>query len=487
MNQRYLKIAYLCASACLTMAACAPNHDDEPTVTPDEPIVPPVTSQFGLERQDVLDYFSNALKGSTDPFDTSESLAIEDIDKAQAYVWDLWATSVRRAQGEKLPTLSSHYKLDCWEDISTPDAIWKVPEGNMNIFYGSKDTRPSDGYPLFLFLHGSGQDAQSEWTTCLGWAQTFSDGPSAYFVPKSPQGGTGTRWFQPSKQEKWEQLLRQALVSDKINPDKIYVAGISEGAYGSQMLASFYADYLAGAGPIAGGQFLSDCPPENLANVAFSLQTGELDTNYGRNLLTQKVNDQLNDLQAAHPGYYTHLVELQAGKGHGCDYTKTTPWLINYTRNATPKYLYWENFGLGDINDEPRRYRDAFYNLYIVEPSDDRSDAMRRTAYEMTITGNTIDLTVNNVTLTTDEPVTPSTGTINIGVKKTKTPATQGKIRVYLSNDLVNLSQPVTINVNGVQKFNGAVQPTNGNLVESCRIFFDPMRVFPASVEVSVN
>ena len=74
------------------------------------------------------------------------------------------------------------------------------------------------------------------------------------------------------------------------------------------MLASFYADYLAGAGPIAGGQLLSDCPPENLANVAFSLQTGELDTNYGRNLLTQKVNDQLNDLQAAHPGYYTHLV-----------------------------------------------------------------------------------------------------------------------------------------------------------------------------------
>ncbi len=112
---------------------------------------------------------------------------------------------------------------------------------------------------------------------------------------------------------------------------------------------------------------------------------------------------------------------------------------------------------------------------------------MRRTAYEMTITGNTIDLTVNNVTLTTNEPVTPSTGTINIGVEKTKTPATQGKIRVYLSNELVNLSQPVTINVNGVQKFTGNVQPSTDNLVESCRIFYDPMRVFPASVEVSVN
>lgn len=90
MNQRYFKIAYLCASACLTMAACAPSHDDEPPAAPQEPTVPPVTSQFGLERQDVLDYFSNALKGTTDPFDTAEAIAPEDIDKAQAYVWDLW-------------------------------------------------------------------------------------------------------------------------------------------------------------------------------------------------------------------------------------------------------------------------------------------------------------------------------------------------------------------------------------------------------------
>lgn len=488
MNHRYLKIGYLSAAVCFTLTACASTHDDDEfSVVPQDPTEVPTTTQYGMERQSVLDYFSNALKGATGEYGESVALPKEDIEAAKKYVWDIWATSVRRASGERLPTLSSHYKLDDWGDVTTPDANWKVPEGTMSIFYGSKGESPAAGYPLFLYLHGSGDDANNEWTTNLSWAQYYNDGPSAYFVPKSPQGGTGVRWFQPSKQEKWEQMLRQALSSGKIDPNKVYFMGISEGAYGSQRLASFYADYLAGAGPIAGGEFLKNCPPENLANIAFTLQTGALDESYGRALLTGKVNSELNDLEAAHPGYYVHNVELQAGKGHSCDYTKTTPWLVNYTRNATPKYVYWENFGMGDINGEPRRYRETFYNLQIVEPSDDRSDDMRRTAYEMTINGNTIDLTVNNVTLTETEPASLSTGTVNIGVAKAKTPATYGKIRVWLDNALVDLSQPVVVKVNGVEKFNGLVEPSTGDLVESCSLFYDPQRVFPASVEVSVN
>lgn len=489
MRHRILKpVMGLCAFTGIAMTACASDHHDNDTpLPPAEPEEPVMTGKFGLERQEVLDYFAAALNNEPAQFDNRLIIKHEDIGGGKNYVWELWSTAVRRASGEKLPTLSSHYKLSSWADIKTPDGIWKVPEGDMDIFYGTKGSRPADGYPLFLFLHGSGADPQAEWTACLGHAEAFADGPSAYFLPKSPQGGTGTRWFQPSKQEKWERLLRQALVSDKINPEKIYFIGISEGAYGSQRLASFYADYLAGAGPIAGGEFLSNCPPENLANTAFCLQTGALDKSYARDLLTAKVSTLLDGLQAAHPGYYTHKVDLQPGYGHGCDYYQTTPWLLNHTRKATPKYVYWENFGMGDINDEPRRYRDTFYNLRIIEPSDDRSDPMVRTAYEMTITGNVINLTVNNVTLTTDEPATPPTGNVNIGVQKTTTPATTGKIRIYLGDELIDLSQPVTVNVNGTEKFNGTVEPNTYDLVESCRIFFDPLRLFPASVDVTVQ
>lgn len=263
--------------------------------------------------------------------------------------------------------------------------------------------------------------------------------------------------------------------------------GISEGAYGSQRLASFYADYLAGAGPIAGGEMLASCPPENLANVAYCHQTGELDTSYGRASLTRKVGDILDELQSKHPGLYVHKVDLQPGKGHGCDYTVTTPWLANHSREANPKYVYWENYGLGGINGEEIRYRDSFYNLYIVEPSDDRDNELYRTVYEMSVRGNTIDLSVNNVTLNLTEQVTVSGWTAEIGVEKAYSPARRGKVRIYLNDNLVDLSKPVKVNVNGEEKFNGIVKPGTRDLVESCAIFYDPSRVFPASVEVSVK
>lgn len=394
---------------------------------------------------------------------------------------------MQRNIAEKLPVLSSHYSLSDWGDIQTPDGTWKLPEGGMKFFYGSKGEKPAAGYPLFLFLHGSGSDAQGEWTTCLSWAQYFREGSSAYFLPKSPQGGTGCRWYQPSRQEKWEQLLKQAFASNDIDPAKIYFMGISEGAYGSQRLASFYADYLAGAGPIAGGELLTSCPPENLANIAYCHQTGELDTSYGRALLTKKVGELLDELQKNHAGHYVHKVDLQPDKGHACDYTVTNPWLVNYTRDANPKYVNWENFGLGGINGEEIRYRDSFYNLYIIEPSDDRTNDLYRTAYEMIITGNTVELTVNNVTLTPSEPASGSGWNINTGVDKTYKPATKGKVKIYLNNNLVDLSKPVIVKVNGAEKFNGIVELDTRNLVESCAIFYDPFRVFPAAVEVSVG
>ncbi len=98
-----------------------------------------------------------------------------------------------------------------------------------------------------------------------------------YFIPQIPNEGEWYRWYQRGKQWAWERLLRQALLRDEIDADKVYFMGISEGAYGSQRLASYYADYLAGAGPMAGGEPLVNAPAENLRNTAFVLRTGQRD------------------------------------------------------------------------------------------------------------------------------------------------------------------------------------------------------------------
>jgi len=109
---------------------------------------------------------------------------------------------------------------------------------------------------------------------------------SLYFIPQIPNEGDYYRWWQVAKQFAWEKLIRQALVEGNVDANRLYVFGISEGGYGSQRLASFYADYWAAAGPMAGGEPLKNAPVENCANIGFSFLTGADDTGFYRNILT---------------------------------------------------------------------------------------------------------------------------------------------------------------------------------------------------------
>lgn len=488
MNKRFL----LCLTLGAALMSCGGKTPDEPNPgggdkpQPDQPVVT-VDDKFGVKGADVLDYYKKALTDGKGEYTTSTPLDMGSYADAKDYVWQIWSTAVSVAESEQLPRMVRNGQIADWASISSPTDSWKVPEGGMWFFYAAKGAKPAAGYPLFMHLHGSSSDSFAEWQVSAAWAQYFKDSPSAYFIPKSPQGGTGVRWYQPSKQAKWERLLRQAFVAGDVDPARVYFMGVSEGAYGSQRLGSFYADYLAGVGPIAGGELLMNCPPENLANTAFCLQTGEYDTAYGRKALTMKVRSYLEGLRGQHPGYYNHRVELQPDMGHGCDYTVTTPWLKGYKRNPSPKYVAWENYGMGGINGEPKRFREGFHNLRVLEASDDRSRDDVRTFYEEKIADNVVDLSVRLVTITTTDPQNPGTGVMNMGVQKVYDPATRGRVRIYLNADLVDLSKPVVVRVNGREAFNGKLQPDMRHMVESCRFYFDPLRLYPAAVDVEVK
>lgn len=100
----------------------------------------------------------------------------------------------------------------------------------MPFYWGYKsDSIPASGLrPMFLYLHGSGPK-DHEWSTGLKLATRFDDAPSIYFIPQIPNEGEYYRWWQKSKQYAWNRLLRQALASGQVDPDRIYMFGISEG------------------------------------------------------------------------------------------------------------------------------------------------------------------------------------------------------------------------------------------------------------------
>ncbi|MDE5971740.1 MAG: hypothetical protein K2G94_03230 [Muribaculaceae bacterium] len=418
----------------------------------------------------IVNYFESYITDRTDaPYKVSTKLKVADLAEARAEVWQAWVKA-----NEADTILPELRPLALRDSLSwtLPDSL--EPNAVMDYFYGFKgDTATVGKLPLFLYLHGSGP-RDAEWDTGFRLAEMFDDSPSVYVVPRIPNEGEYYRWYQKSKQWAWERLFRSALASGKIDPNRIYLFGISEGGYGSQRLASFYADYLAGAGPMAGGEPLKNAPVENLRNVAFSLRTGADDHGFYRDLLTSYTKHALDSVAVENPGYYIHEVELIPGRGHHIDYRVTTPWLKQFSRQPHATRLTWENFEMDG------RYRDGFGNLYVMERSNPNDST--RTLYDMTIAGNTIRLNVQLVTYTTTQ-TDPHWG-IQLKFNKSYTRATEGRVKIYLDEQMVDLTKPVTLIINGHEVFYGRVDLNVENMVNSCAEFFDPERIFPAALDV---
>ena len=426
-----------------------------------------------INEEIISDYFNASLTEDFAGFEDGSIIPVSEIAPAREKVWNIWKDAVNGFSEEKL------IDLEILENRNT--GSWTLPSnlesGNMPYYYGCNAYPTYDAekrYPLFLYMHGSGDKAQ-EWETGIGLCLRRFYKPGIYFVPQIPNAyGEYYRWAIQSKQWAWEKLLRLAFVSDNVDPNKIYFFGISEGAYGSQRLASFYADYLAGAGPMAGGEPLKNAPMENVANIAFSLRTGALDDGFGRNLLTQKALEVADELETAHPGYYNHNIELIEGAGHGIDYVPTTLWLAKYTRDAHPDYVYWENFPMYG------RRREAFYNIKVIENA--TTSSVARACYELKRDGNTINLDAKIVNYSTSY----SQGGIEMYFNKKYSKASKGKLRIYLNEQEYDLSQPVKVVLNGIEIFNGVVTPTLETMVESCALFYDPERLFPAAIDIDI-
>ncbi len=352
-----------------------------------------------------------------------------------------------------------------------PDSL--EPNAKMNFYLGVKGEKPREGYPVFLYLHGSGPRA-AEWATGLALAKHFQDGPSMYIIPQIPQEGAWYRWYQRSKQWAWERILRIVMDMPEVDKNRIYIFGISEGGYGSQRLASFYADYLAGAGPMAGGEPLKNAPVENLGNVAFSFLTGDRDMMFYRYMLTRTTGEKLDSMQNIFPNEYRHRVELIPNRGHSIDYSPTTPWLAQHKRNAQPRHFIWENFEMDGIK------RNAFYNLQVMQ---EEGDAYR-TRYEFTANAedNSIDIKVDAVEYTTTWK-DPRWG-IDMLFSTALSPAKHGHLRVFLSDSLVDTKKKVTIRINGKEMFRGKAKASKKTAQQARELWGDPLRDFHHAVEV---
>ena len=471
-------VTLLTGSLLLLSCGTHPTTEPKPEIKPQKPTKKeqkePEKKEQANISQEMLQFFRSHLAGTKANLPQGV-LTAQQLDQAEQEVWNIWKEANSSDIRKYLPNQTTL-------QISSKSSKWVLPDefdgGNrypavLKFYWGYKGAKPNEGFPLFVYMHGSGSKEQ-EWATGLQLASSFQDGPSLYFIPQIPNVGRLYRWWQSSKQFAWERLFRLSLASGEVDPHRIYIFGISEGAYGSQRLASYYADYLAGAGPMAGGEPLPNAPVENCEHIAFSLRTGANDLDFYRKQFTQKAKEAFDKLEQMHPGKFKHRIEVIPGYGHGIDYRPTTPWLRQYARTAQPKTVHWEDYPVDN------QYRKGFYNL---EPLKRPTNQTERCYYEEEIKGQTIDLRIRIPEYHTTEAT--EMWSLPLSFTRSYTEATGGKIRLYLSRQLVNLDQEITVRLNGKEVYRGVLQPNYSALASSCALFGDPLRIFSAMLELS--
>ncbi len=129
--------------------------------------------------------------------------------------------------------------------------ITKTLEANYLLFLPEGyDPAGEKKWPLMIFLHGAGERGTNLNLVAVHGppklVQTKNDFP---FVLVSPQCAPGQRW----QDDLVLGLLDEILSKHKVDPDRVYLTGLSMGGYGTWSLAVKHPERFAAAAPICGG------------------------------------------------------------------------------------------------------------------------------------------------------------------------------------------------------------------------------------------
>ena len=188
--------------------------------------------------------------------------------------------------------------------------------------------------PMIVLLHGMGGKGDS---TLQRWRKRLND-EFIILCPSYPMGA----WWTLSAEELVLQLIRETKMRIPVDPNRIFLAGLSNGALGTYMIGTFYPDHFAGVIPIAGAisephylHFLI-----NLTNTPIYSIQGQYDPIFPIQF-SYRINKILNDMK--YPlTYREHTEKGSAHGGHFMPESEVPPlveWLNQQTREPYPKVI----------------------------------------------------------------------------------------------------------------------------------------------------
>jgi hypothetical protein len=443
------------------------------------------------------DWFVRRLDGEERPLPGVRTLSAREVADARRALWaDSKAAAIQLGWDKEIAPAPACPKLPSLEEFQALPRDQRpqlpkfepasIPCGGetMPYFLFSRGDRPANGFPLFIQTHGGGntdeklpnphawsvntRDWKNQVSLCL-----FLLPEGLYFVPRMANDNKG-RWWYKHNHIAFDKIIRRAILFREVDPNRIYMMGISEGAYGTESLTPFWADRFAGGCALAGGAGGGE-RFYNLRNTAFCNDTGENDTMFDRIKLARTTHEYLDKLKQADPGGYDHMLFIHPDRGHGIDYQPGPAWIATKTRNPRPAKVCWFNHAV----DGQRRADFSWLSLVKAPERDTLIIAeIDRAASLITVSAR-----INPAELPEDSPIRSSS---------TPPPAdsrplyTGNTLTLHLDDQLVDLDKPVSVSLNGKKVFTGTVERNLAHMAEDIVRHGDPGRVFPARLQLTL-
>jgi len=382
--------------------------------------------------KELRDYFQAAPEARRRKTFSTESntLLARHPATARKLAWSAYRSGWRRKQ------LISDIRASkvAWKHLSMPYAVRSV--GKM----------PEGGWPLFIAMHGGGGAPKhvndSQWAVMQRY---FNDHPERggylYLAPRAPTdawNGFYTDYNVPM----FATLIRQLHLVSNVNPDKVYLMGVSHGGYGAFYLGMKMADRFAAihASAAAPPGNWRDCV--NLRNTVFSCMVGEHDTAHGRVNMVRGFMEGKIRLRGDNRDTYRGEVTIVKDRGHtGMPARDKIADMYSEVRNPIPRHVKWAVDPLIE----------TFYWLRVQTPTRDAE-------VEAVCEDNVVTLTSGNLQ----------------------------SIGVYLDERLIDLAKPVKIVANDRETPHKAT-PTMLTLCETLAERGDPEYMFTARISVELE
>ena len=316
---------------------------------------------------------------------------------------------------------------------------------------------PDQAYPLILCLHGAGFTGEAYLER---WVPRLED----RYILACPTM-VGGAWWTRFAEEVILEILDSLSQEYHIDPDRVFLSGMSNGGIGAWIIGMHHADRFAGIAPMASG--LDDVMfpfVENLINTPVYVIHGE--------------NDQVMPVRLSRD-----LVEEM--KRHGVPYEyREHQWTHNHAgghffpRQELPALITWfDEQRRAPISTHLSIVRDA---SHVAALSWGRIDVTEEIAeFSENLVDKRDQLIADTVYAKLDARVIRP-NTIEVTTTRVK------RYTLFLNEDLVDFSRPVVVKTNGMKTFEGVVVPSIETLLQEAHQRADTHVLFSVKISLEV-